>query len=137
MGEGVEQEQFDLGTTDLDKISLKSFYGNWIKNFSCENIFCLTQYDKGFNPEGECHQLLYAVIQCGEDTWRIDEVWDWGAKVESCNPSKTRKWVSDNEVQTQKYQVTVDFGFQSGLSAPGAAPLLWHIAFLHFTKSRP
>lgn len=38
MGEGVEQEELDLGTTDLDKISLKIFYGNQIKNFF-ERIF--------------------------------------------------------------------------------------------------
>lgn len=38
MGEGVEQEHLDPGTTDLGKISLKLFYGNWIQNF-LERIF--------------------------------------------------------------------------------------------------
>lgn len=38
MGEGVEQEQLDLRTIDLDKLSLKFFYGNRIKNF-LERIF--------------------------------------------------------------------------------------------------
>lgn len=50
MGEGAEQEELNLATTDLDKISLKFFYG--------KIIFCLTQYNKGFNPEGECVQVL-------------------------------------------------------------------------------
>lgn len=38
MGEGVEQEKLDVGTTDLDKILLKFFYENRIEIF-LERIF--------------------------------------------------------------------------------------------------
>lgn len=35
---------------------------------------------------------------------------------ESSNPGKAGSQAPDNEVQTQKYQGAVEFGFQSGLS---------------------